>query len=72
MALPDLAGYGFYRFECALRSSAILGFVGLGGLGFQIQLALDDLRFREVGTYLLALIVAIELWSSRLRRRLSS
>ena len=74
MALPDLAGYGFYRFECALRSSAILGFVGLGGLGFQIQLALDDLRFREVGTYLLALIVlivAIELWSSRLRRRLS-
>ncbi len=75
MALPDLTSYGFYRFECALRSSAIMGFVGLGGLGMQIQLSLDDLRFREVGTYLLALIVlivAIEVWSSRVRRRLTS
>ena len=75
MALPDLTSYGFYRLECALRSSAIMGFVGLGGLGLQIQLALDDLRFREVGTYLLALIaliVVVELWSSRLRRRLTS
>lgn len=75
MALPDLTSYGFYRFECALRSSAIMGFIGLGGLGLQIQIALDDLRFHEVGTYLLALItliVTIELWSSSLRRRLTS
>ena len=75
LALPDLTSYGFYRLECALRSSTIMGFVGLGGLGLQIQLALDDLRFREVGTYLLALIVLIvliELWSSQLRRRLTT
>jgi phosphonate transport system permease protein len=72
-ALPDMAGYTFYRFECALRSSAIMSFVGLGGLGYQIQLALDDLKYGQVSTYLIALLLLIvltDVWSSELRRRL--
>lgn len=71
--VPDLVAYSFYRFECALRASAIMGFVGLGGLGFEIQSALADLDYRQVGTYLAALIlliVAVEAWSSAVRRRL--
>ena len=74
MALPDLVGYTCYRFECGLRSAAILSFVGLGGLGTLIQLALDDLAFSQVSTYLLALVVlilAVDAWSSELRRRLA-
>lgn len=73
MVLADIASYTFYRFECALRSSAILGFVGLGGLGLQIQLALDDLAYEQVSTYfifLAALILVVEFWSSELRKRL--
>ncbi|MGE3855530.1 MAG: PhnE/PtxC family ABC transporter permease [Dehalococcoidia bacterium] len=73
MALPDLIAYGFYRFECALRASAIMGFVGLGGLGFEIQAALSDLDFRAVGTFLLTLVVlitAVEAWSSVVRHEL--
>jgi len=73
MALPDLVAYSFYRFECALRASAIMGFVGLGGLGFEIQIALADLDFRAVSTYLLtlvALIVAVEAWSSAVRHEM--
>lgn len=73
MALPDMVSYTFYRFECAVRASAIMGFVGLGGLGFQIQIALADLRYSSVSTYLIALIVlivAIEAWSSKVRREI--
>ena len=32
-ALPNLITYSFYRFECALRSSAVLGFVGIETIG---------------------------------------
>jgi phosphonate transport system permease protein len=73
-AAPDMLAYTFYRFECAIRSSAIMGFVGLGGLGLQIQLAVSDLRFSVVGTALLAMIVliaAIEAWSGVVRRDLA-
>jgi len=74
MALPDMTAYTFYRFECALRSSAIMGFVGLGGLGFQIQIALDGLRYDVAATHLLgllALIVAVEAWGALVRRELA-
>ncbi|MCP4971892.1 MAG: ABC transporter permease, partial [Arcobacter sp.] len=33
-AFPHLVAYTFYRFECALRSTAILGFVGITTLGY--------------------------------------
>jgi phosphonate transport system permease protein len=73
-ALPDMLSYTFYRFECAIRSAAILSFVGLGGLGYQLQLALDDLRYGDVWTlllFLVALVVLVDVWSSELRRRLA-
>lgn len=73
MAVPDMVSYTFYRFECALRSSAIMSFVGIGGLGYQIQIALDDLLFSRVATHLLALIIlvaVVDIWSSEVRRRL--
>ena len=72
-AIPDMLSYTFYRFECAIRSSAILSFVGLTGLGYQIQLSLDDLLFDQVWTllfFLVAIVVLVDLWSSELRRRL--
>jgi phosphonate transport system permease protein len=73
MALPDILSYTFYRLECAIRAAAILSFVGIQGLGYQIQLSLHDLLFNQVWTlllFLVALIVAVDLWSSRVRRSL--
>ena len=73
MALPDMASYTFYRFECAIRAAAVMSFVGIAGLGYQIQLSLDDLLFEQVWTLLLfltGLIVLVDLWSSVVRRRL--
>ena len=75
MALPDLLGYTFYRFECAIRSAAIMSFVGIRGLGFEIQLSLNDLLFGQVWTlllFLVSMVVAVDLWSTRVRRSLVS
>jgi phosphonate transport system permease protein len=74
-ALPNMVSYGLYRYECGLRSAAILSFVGLGGLGYQIQISLADLRFDEVWTFvyvLVLLVVIVDLWSAAVRRRMVS
>jgi phosphonate transport system permease protein len=71
-ALPDMSAYAFYRFECAVRSSAVLGFFGFPTLGYSISAAFENLHFAEVWTYLdmlALLIVGIEIWSGALRRR---
>ena len=73
MALPDMLSYSFYRLECGIRSAAILSFVGLGGLGYQVQISLDDLDYSRAWTFLLALVVlvvAVDVWSTLVRRRL--
>ena len=67
----NIISYTMYRFECAIRSSAIMSFVGLGGLGFQIQLSLNDLKYDEVWTFLfflIGIVVLVDFWSSQLRR----
>ena len=71
----SMISYTMYRLECAVRSSAIMSFVGLGGLGYQIQLSLDDLNYNEVWTFmyfLILLVVLIDLWSNLLRKRMVS
>jgi len=70
-----MISYTMYRFECAVRSSAIMSFVGLGGLGYQIHLSLADLEYNEAWTFiffLICLVVLIDIWSNLLRKRLVS
>ena len=71
LALPEMLSYTMYRLECAIRSSAVLSFVGLGGIGFQIQIALQDTHFEQVWTYLILLITLVWLidqWSYQIRQ----
>ena len=75
MAKVDMISYTMYRFECAIRSSTIMSFVGLGGLGFQIQLSLQDLNYSEVWTFmffLTALVVLTDFWSNLFRKELTT
>jgi len=72
-AMPNLITYSFYRFECALRSSAVLGFVGIETIGLYIELSHEEFYYREVWTYLyllIAMIVVVDLWGAGIRRRL--
>ncbi|WP_223590015.1 PhnE/PtxC family ABC transporter permease [Neobacillus bataviensis] len=70
----DLISYTMYRFECSIRSSAIMSFVGLGGLGYQIQLSLADLKYDQVWTYvffLIGLVLLVDVWSNSVRKALT-
>ncbi len=72
-ALPDLTAYSFYRFECAIRSAAILGFFGFPTLGLYIRQSFRATNYGEVWTYLYVLIflvVLFDAWSGAVRRRL--
>lgn len=73
LTLLDMLSYTMYRFECAIRSSTIMSFVGLGGLGYQIQLSLNDLNYNRVWSFLfflILLVVLVDLWSSSIRKGL--
>jgi phosphonate transport system permease protein len=70
----ELASYTVYRWECAIRSSVVLGFVGAGGLGQQLDNSMKMFNGGEVATLLLIFIVLVALAdsvSSWLRRALS-
>jgi phosphonate transport system permease protein len=72
-ALPNLISYSFYRFECSLRSAAVLGVIGAGGLGYEILLSLQSLRYDQLwaGFYvLIGLNGLVDAVSGGLRRRL--
>ena len=74
-ASADIAAYAFYRFECAVRSSAILGFFGFPTLGYYVAAAFENLHYGEVWTYLyvlFALVALLDWWSGALRRRFAA
>lgn len=56
-AQTNLISYAFYRFECSIRAAAVLGIIGAGGLGYQILLSLQSLRYEEMWTLLIALVL---------------
>jgi phosphonate transport system permease protein len=74
-AFLDLLSYSFYRFECSIRSAAVLGIIGAGGLGYQILLSLQSLRYEQLWTLFYALFVlngTVDFTSAVLRHRLGS
>ena len=69
----ELTSYTVYRWECAIRSSAVLGFVGAGGLGQQMDVAMKMFNGAEVCTLLAVFVLLVALTdrvSSVLRRML--
>ena len=68
VAYPALETYTRYRLECALRSSAVLGFVGLPTLGFQLDSFFKQGQYGAVAAVLIlyfVLIAAMPLWLRR-------
>jgi phosphonate transport system permease protein len=65
--LPELSSYAIYRWECAIRGSVMMGFVGAGGLGQQIDTSMKMFAGGEVAT-LLAIFVVLVLAADRVSR----
>lgn len=55
----ELTSYTVYRWECAIRSSAVLGFVGAGGLGQQLDASMKMFNGGEVATMLLVFMLLV-------------
>jgi phosphonate transport system permease protein len=59
VALPEIVSYSVYRWECAIRASVVMGFVGAGGLGQQMELSMRMLNGGEVSTMLVAFLLLV-------------
>ncbi len=70
----ELTSYTVYRWECAIRSSAVLGFVGAGGLGQLMDSSMKMFNGSEVASILLvfmALVWLADRMSAMLRKGLA-
>lgn len=73
--MPNFLSYALLRFEVNIRASAILGFVGAGGIGYDLRNAISwgQGRYDEAAAIFLLLffaIVVVDQISSSLRNRL--
>jgi phosphonate transport system permease protein len=57
----ELTSYTVYRWECAIRSSVVLGFVGAGGLGQQLDNSMKMFNGGEVASMLLVFMGLVAL-----------
>ncbi len=65
LASPQMATYALYRLECGLRSSAVLGFIGLPTLGFQLDTFFRQGEYGAAGAVMaiyITLIATVRLW----------
>ena len=69
-ALTHFRSYSLYRLECGLRSSAVLGFVGLPTLGFHLESAFAQGFYSQAGALLIVFWVVIATIRGWLRRSL--
>jgi phosphonate transport system permease protein len=70
----ELVSYTVYRWECAIRASVVMGFVGAGGLGQQMELSMRMLAGGEVVVMLAAFVgltALADLLSAQVRKALA-
>ena len=64
--LPAFAGISVFRWDINIRESTVLGLVGAGGIGLQLEASLNTLAWPQVSVILLAILstVVIGEWAS--------
>ncbi|MCA3245914.1 MAG: phosphonate ABC transporter, permease protein PhnE [Azospirillum sp.] len=71
--MPNYASYALLRFEINVREAAVLGFVGAGGIGEELLLAVRQFIYPEISAIVLmivATVAVIDIVCERLRTRL--
>lgn len=72
-AAPQCLSYSLYRWEVNIRAAAVMGFVGAGGLGQRIYIAISLFLEHQLLTLILAvylMVTLVDVLSAYLRRRL--
>jgi phosphonate transport system permease protein len=71
--MSNFASYALLRFEINVRTAAVMGFVGAGGIGQDLMVAIRKFYFTDVSAILLlilATVMVIDLVTEQLRHRL--
>ena len=71
--LSNFASYALLRFEVNVRGAAVIGFVGAGGIGEELIVAIRKFFYSDVSAILLMIVVCVMLIdtiSEKLRHRL--
>jgi phosphonate transport system permease protein len=71
---PNMLAYTLYRWECALRAATLMGFVGAGGIGQQIELSMRMFDYHETVSLILVIFTlsaAVEWLGDTLRRSMT-
>ena len=69
----SVLSYTFYAFELNVRASAVLGYVGAGGIGVKLNETLGLFRYERVSVIILlifAVVAVVDIVSEEIRRRL--
>ncbi|MDG1019621.1 MAG: phosphonate ABC transporter, permease protein PhnE, partial [Paracoccaceae bacterium] len=57
--LPTIAGVAIYRWDINIRESTILGLVGAGGIGLQLNGSLNTLAWTQVSMILIVILITV-------------
>jgi len=57
--MPALAGITVFRWDINIRESTVLGLVGAGGIGLQMQASMNVLAWPQVSLLLIVILVAV-------------
>ncbi len=71
--LPNFASYTLFVFEINIRASTVLGLVGAGGIGVNLDTSLNLFRYANASMVILAtfiIVVLIDYFSNKLREEL--
>lgn len=57
--LPNFASYTLWRFELNVRTAAVMGFVGAGGIGQELITAIRMLYYEDVSALVLLIVLTV-------------
>lgn len=72
--IPDFVSYIIYHWDINVRISTIIGFVGGGGIGYYLNLSINDFKWNQAGTAIWAIVIvvwAMDFLSAEVRKRLT-
>jgi phosphonate transport system permease protein len=71
--LPNYLSYVLWRFEINVRTAAVMGFVGAGGIGTELITAVRSLYYEDISALVLLIVITvtiIDMICGRLRHQL--